>query len=304
MAALLCLKKTPEYCLGAYFRLKDRVFVGKKPYNVDCLEAFIKDEVGEHTKVSDIKDHKLIITATLADRKPIDLFLFRSYDRLGGKDPRDAIRSANDEDFSQLPDHNALLWYALRCSSAAPIFFPPKDGFLDGGLLANNPTEDLLYEVNRYNKELKKRNEPPMQIGVLCSVGTGRKPLEKVDADNFSITMPRFTSPASFKETYDKGKVAFGSLFSSLTHTEDYITRRAEAWCDNIGIKYFRLNTQLPKRIYLDEIDDETLLDILWDAQVWVEEHRDELRELARILVRNIHSPITEVGSPLVNGME
>ena len=285
MASLLCLGKSPEYIQSIYFKMKDEVFVGSKPYNVDKMESFMKKEVGEFTKMKDIKNHKLLITATLADRKPIDNFFFRSYDRLGGTDPRDEIRDFNkNEKFKKLPDENAPLWYAMRCSSAAPLFFPPKDGFIDGGVVANNPSLDVLEEIHRYNKELKKLGQEPLKIDTFCSVGTGRKPLEQIDPDSLNVPAPKWTSISTTRQTYEKGKVVAGLLFASLTHTEDYITRRVEAWCEMVDIKYFRLNTQLPKRILLDEIDDHTLYDILWDAQVWVYENREILRKLARRL--------------------
>lgn len=32
-----------------YFRFKDQVFIGKRPYNADALEGFLKSEFGNRT---------------------------------------------------------------------------------------------------------------------------------------------------------------------------------------------------------------------------------------------------------------
>ncbi len=45
----LALGKTTRECQALYFRLKDQVFVGKRPYEVGPLEALLKKEFGEDT---------------------------------------------------------------------------------------------------------------------------------------------------------------------------------------------------------------------------------------------------------------
>lgn len=50
-----------------------------------------------------------------------------------------------------------LVWRAARCSGAAPTYFRPIGRFLDGGLLANNPTLDAMAEIHEYNKSLIKK---------------------------------------------------------------------------------------------------------------------------------------------------
>lgn len=48
-----------------------------------------------------------------------------------------------------------IVWRAARSSGAAPTYFRPMGRFLDGGLLANNPTLDAMSEIHNYNKVLK-----------------------------------------------------------------------------------------------------------------------------------------------------
>ena len=45
--------KSARYALGLYFKLKDGVFVGSRPYNSEHLENFLKKEFGEHTRMSE-----------------------------------------------------------------------------------------------------------------------------------------------------------------------------------------------------------------------------------------------------------
>lgn len=50
-----------------------------------------------------------------------------------------------------------LVWRAARSSGAAPTYFRPMGRFLDGGLLANNPTLDAITEIHRYYKALQAK---------------------------------------------------------------------------------------------------------------------------------------------------
>lgn len=54
----LFLGKSMAYMRGVYFRMKDEVFRGSRPYESGPLEEFLKREFGEHTKMTDIKKPK------------------------------------------------------------------------------------------------------------------------------------------------------------------------------------------------------------------------------------------------------
>lgn len=43
------------------------------------VENVLKDSLGEYTVMSEIKHPKLMVSAVIADRKPVDLHLFRNY---------------------------------------------------------------------------------------------------------------------------------------------------------------------------------------------------------------------------------
>jgi len=47
------------------------------------------------------------------------------------------------------------VWRAARSSGAAPTYFRAFGRFLDGGLMANNPTLDMLTEIHQYNIALR-----------------------------------------------------------------------------------------------------------------------------------------------------
>jgi len=73
------------------------------------------------------------------------------------------------------------VWRAARGTGAAPTFFRSMGRFLDGGLMANNPTLDIMTEIHKYYKlqhDDKKKNSS--NIGLVVSLGTGTPPTEPV----------------------------------------------------------------------------------------------------------------------------
>ena len=56
---------------------------------------------------------------------------------------------------------------------------------------------------------------------------------------------------------------------------------RAEAWCEMIDVFYRRINPQMYSDVPLDAKDDQVLVNMLWESQVFIFEHRHILKELA-----------------------
>ena len=79
-----------------------------------------------------------------------------------------------------------LLWRAARSSGAAPTFFRASGRFVDGGLIANNPTLDVLTEIFEHNLALNtvgRASEAATPTAVL-SLGCGRPPVAEVSGEN------------------------------------------------------------------------------------------------------------------------
>lgn len=123
IAMLLSLGMRPQEIGETYYKFKDKILIGSKPYSSDKFEAFLKEFVGTNTKMSDLHTKykkKLIIAGTLVDRIPAQLHMFRSYESAA------EICGIRDEPpgFDPLPNNKEqLAWRACRASGAAPTYF-------------------------------------------------------------------------------------------------------------------------------------------------------------------------------------
>uniref|UniRef100_A0A915A7V4 phospholipase A2 n=1 Tax=Parascaris univalens TaxID=6257 RepID=A0A915A7V4_PARUN len=119
-------------CQSLYLRLKDEIFVGKKPYSESTIEHFLQRHFGSEPTMANLSRRKVMVTATCIRTTVPELKLYRSY--------RLPLNIAQNEALGYSDPEDCVIWRCARYSSAAPTFFPPKDGIVDGGLIANNPT--------------------------------------------------------------------------------------------------------------------------------------------------------------------
>lgn len=275
LAAGKSLKES--FCL--YFRMKDHAFTGAKPYPSEPLETILQETLGSQTVMADITHPKLMITAVLADCKPVDLHIFRNYPSPSEMIDPDAPPGLCTP---PPPPQEQLLWKAARASGAAPSYFRAFGRFLDGGLIANNPTLDVLTEIHEYNTALRalgRHNEvtPPT---VVVSIGTGLIPLRQ-------LTTIDIFRPGNM---WDTARLAMGISFlatlivDQATLADGRVIDRCNAWCSTIGVPYFRFSPQLSEDISMDEKSDEKLVNMLWETKAYIFSQDTEVRKLASLL--------------------
>ncbi|XP_045635513.1 85/88 kDa calcium-independent phospholipase A2 isoform X3 [Ursus americanus] len=281
LALAILHSKSMAYMRGVYFRMKDEVFRGSRPYESGPLEEFLKREFGEHTKMTDVKKPKVMLTGTLSDRQPAELHLFRNYE---------APESVREPRFSQninlkppTQPSEQLVWRAARSSGAAPTYFRPNGRFLDGGLLANNPTLDAMTEIHEYNQDMIRKGQESKvkKLSIVVSLGTGRSPQVPVTC----VDVFRPSNPWELAKTVFGAKELGKMVVDCCTDPDGRAVDRARAWCEMVGIQYFRLNPQLGTDIMLDEVNDTVLVNALWETEVYIHEHREQFQKLIQLLL-------------------
>lgn len=214
-----------------------------------------------------------------------------------------SIEYVIDED-----DQDPLMWQAVRASGAAPFFFQPYGPYLDGGIISNNPTMDMLsefYSHQKVNNFLRVRAgcensdetqhthkqlsiEPPSQLDVVVSLGTGRGRVvgrqAMIDFGNVASGFATVFSPVEFLRSLRAARDLFKKLMQQSCQTEDHILDRAQAWCASIGVPYFRLNPPLASIFSIDDKRDEQLINALWQTKLYMKAMSSQLEQLSALL--------------------
>ncbi|XP_036965598.1 85/88 kDa calcium-independent phospholipase A2 isoform X2 [Acanthopagrus latus] len=275
--------KSMEYLRCLYFRMKEQVFRGSRPYESAPLEDFLKKEFGENTKMTDVRYPRVMVTSVLADRHPGELHIFRNYDLPSvHREPPYATTAT----FKPLTiPQEQLVWRAARSSGAAPTYFRPMGRFLDGGLLANNPTLDAMSEIHQYNKAFKAEGHgnQTKKLGIVVSLGTGKPPQVVVS----SVDVFRPSNPLELAKSIVSAKELGKMLVDCCTDSDGCAVDRARAWCEMIDTIYHRLSPQLSQEVLLDEVSDSVLVDMMWETQMYLFQKRETLQSLAKLLLDN-----------------
>ena len=157
--------------------IKDLGTVLGAQYNTDPLENELKGFLGESTTLGQLSKCVLITTFDLDNLRP--------------EPAKRTWKPKLFHNIGQDNDGDALAYKVGLYTSAAPTYFPSVDGYLDGGVYANNPSMCALAQSQdeRVYKEC-----PNFSDVVLLSLGTGMS-LTYLEGRNLDWGMGQWVKP-------------------------------------------------------------------------------------------------------------
>lgn len=69
-----------------------------------------------------------------------------------------------------------LVWKVARYTSAGPVYFTERDNYVDGGILAQNPSSVGLTAIQKHYRDQGMK----LPISLVVSIGTGQYPNEDI----------------------------------------------------------------------------------------------------------------------------
>jgi patatin-like phospholipase/acyl hydrolase len=215
MLGLLVAMLQPLPLIGSWVNDLDSLFLPK--WSNKGLRGALADYFGEEEKLADLAPKRVLLTALALEGT-----LGESSARVVVPVPIDNFESSGLRD---LPIHEA----ALR-SMSAPTFFESVDGYVDGGVFANNPSiAALAAAIDHAGRRLEDVR--------LLSIGTG------ICSDAVRT----------------RGSLRWGALQWGLNYAE--LSLRAVSEFDHLQSRailreerYHRLDVTLPRNIPMDDI--------------------------------------------------
>lgn len=224
---------TPAALVSVYCENGPQIFGHNLVHQFGSLGGFVAAKYSTQQRLDGISS--AIGTETLADLLPkhvlVSSFMLDSQNK-HAPDPsplrRWKAKFFHNYEGPQSDGHQKALDVVMH-SSAAPTYFPIHEGFIDGGVVANNPSLCALAQAIDKNTGNQKITDI-----VLLSVGTGARPQVMTEENsNWGIAEWNFK--------------LIDLLFDSGSGLADYQCRQL------IGDCYRRLNPTLAENIGLDE---------------------------------------------------
>lgn len=229
---------------------------GKRLYDGPTQETLLHKYIGK-VGVKDVTEPKVLVMTVRADLDPPRLVHVSNY----REDPGDG--------------REWRAWQAARASGAAPTFFPSYDSkYVDGGILATNPTQHALHDIHVYDRK---------KVGLVLSLGTGvfkPSPNETID-----LVKPRLTHLVSDLQHDIKFlKSLKCMLTANIVNSEDTV-QHSKCWCESQGGVFHRLSPPLTQRYELDEKSDESFVMFFYETYLYLLGIDSQINDIAQQLL-------------------
>ena len=257
---------TPYTSRAVVYKIITDVFAESKSKRGDKMKEYLQEILPEDFCMAKVQCPRVIITSILADRRPCKLHLMTNYG------------DARDE---QLGPQERKVWEAGRATSAAPHYFPPFNKyFLDGGIMANNPTVDAMAEVLN---ELKGQKST---LTCVLSLGTGLK-VDPTYMDNVDVFLSGFNweTIAKLPKAVAGTKNLVSMLLDQVTNADGEEVTRAQSWCDSIGCDYYRISSALEEDVDPDTTDIDKVVTMLFNTEMYLLNCPEEIDKIAKKLL-------------------
>jgi patatin-like phospholipase/acyl hydrolase len=263
LALCLAAGLSPKHVREMYQDLGERVFndgpinlaiekAVKADYTSDTLREIVKQVLGD-INLGELKK-KVLISAFDLDNETIKPGNPRTWKAkfFHNFDPDD-------------PDYVEKVVDIAARTSAAPTYFPIYQGYIDGGVVANNPTMCAVAQA----LEPKMGKQKLTDLAVL-SLGTGSNPTFLSETDG-SWGLIKWAPHL------------IGLMMDGAVNLADYQCKQL------LGKRYLRLNPIMQKSVGLDDVKSVSFLLQLADLE--------PLDAHVRWLKRNFKAPKTEAGN-------
>ena len=273
--SLVCANASLEATRASLFKAGDEICTLSPTFPSGVVAKTSMETYGKDTRMTDVQKPRVIVTTVLADRNPPALHMMCNYGE-----------AKND----QKPPNEWKAWEVSRATSAAPFYFPPfDDKFVDGGVMANNPTLDAMSEiVNQADRE-----GSDAKLALVVSIGTGVPP-PPPKVEDVGIFIPNlsnfFRALGNLPDTFSAVVNFLHLLISQATVSNGQETVRANAWCKSLGIPYYRLSAPLEKVIDSTEGDKKVLTDMMYQGNKYLLDNAKDIDTIARYLLSRSQS--------------
>ena len=268
--ALSHANTSPELMRAFCFKFAEDVLEGTPTFSSKIMETCLKEALGANLKVSNSDKPRSIVTTVLGDRNPPVLHLICNYRETG---EGDIMRS-----------RDLMAWEAARASSAAPIYFHPfKEIYVDGGVMANNPTLDAMSEIFLQGKKEGK----DIRLGLVFSLGTGDPPSKELKT--VGVAVPRLKTVlrdiANIGHTISGLMNLINQFIAQSIQSSGQEVIRAESWCTSMKTPYIRLSPPLTRNYDLGESDKDVLVQFMYEAHKYIIENAAQIDTVAKTLL-------------------